>query len=89
MVLNMGPHHPATHGVLRVVLELDGETMISATPDIGHLHSGIEKTAEHKLYQLVVPYTDRMDYVSAMNNNLPYVLAVEKLLDIEIPPRDQ
>jgi NADH dehydrogenase I D subunit len=89
MVLNMGPHHPATHGVLRVVLELDGETMISAHPDIGHLHSGIEKTAEHKLYQQVIPYTDRMDYVAAMNNNLPYVLAVEKLLDVEIPPRAQ
>ena len=89
MILNMGPHHPATHGVLRVVLELDGETMISATPDIGHLHSGIEKTAEHKLYQLVVPYTDRMDYLAGMNNNLPYVLAVEKLLDVEIPPRAQ
>ena len=89
MVLNMGPHHPATHGVLRVVLELDGETIISAHPDIGHLHSGIEKTAEHKLYQQVVPYTDRMDYVAGMNNNLPYVLAVEKLLGVEIPPRAQ
>ena len=89
MVLNLGPQHPATHGVLRVVLELDGETIVSAHPDIGHLHSGIEKTAEHKLYQQVVPYTDRMDYVAGMNNNLPYVLAVEKLLDVEIPPRAQ
>jgi NADH dehydrogenase I D subunit len=89
MVLNMGPQHPATHGVLRVVLELDGETMVSAHSDIGHLHSGIEKTAESKTYQQVIPYTDRMDYVSAMNNNLPYILAVEKLLDVEIPPRAQ
>jgi len=89
MLLNFGPQHPATHGVLRVVLELDGETMVSAHPDIGHLHSGIEKTAESKTYQQVIPYTDRMDYVSGMNNNLPYILAVEKLLDVEIPPRAQ
>ncbi|HID64376.1 MAG TPA: NADH dehydrogenase (quinone) subunit D [Anaerolineae bacterium] len=89
MVLNFGPQHPATHGVLRVVLELDGETMVSAHPDIGHLHSGIEKTAESKIYQQVIPYTDRLDYVAAMNNNLPYILAVEKLLDVEIPPRAQ
>jgi NADH dehydrogenase I D subunit len=86
---NQGPHHPATHGVLRIVLELDGETMVSAHPDIGHLHSGIEKTAESKTYQQVIPYTDRMDYVSAMNNNLPYILAVEKLLDVDIPLRAQ
>ncbi len=89
MVLNMGPQHPATHGVLRVVMELDGERVISANPDIGHLHSGIEKTAEYKTYQQVIPYTDRMDYVSAMTNNLGYILAVEKLLGIESPPRAQ
>ncbi len=89
LVLNMGPQHPATHGVLRVVMELDGETVVSAHPDIGHLHSGIEKTAEHKTYQQVIPYTDRMDYVAAMTNNLGYILAVEKLLDVEIPPRAQ
>ncbi len=89
LVLNMGPQHPATHGVLRVVMELDGETVVSAYPDIGHLHSGIEKTAEYKTYQQVIPYTDRMDYVAAMTNNLGYILAVEKLLDVEIPPRAQ
>jgi NADH dehydrogenase I D subunit len=89
MVLNMGPQHPATHGVLRVVVELDGERVISAHPDIGNLHSGIEKTAEFKTYQQVIPYTDRMDYVAAMSNNLGYVLTVEKLLDLEVPPRAQ
>ncbi len=88
-ILNMGPQHPSTHGVLRVVLELDGETIVSAHPDVGHLHSGIEKTAEHKTYHQVLPYTDRMDYVAAMNNNLAYVLAVEKLLAVEVPPRAQ
>jgi NADH-quinone oxidoreductase subunit C/D len=89
LVINMGPQHPATHGVLRVVVELDGERVVSAHPDIGHLHSGIEKTAEYKTYQQVIPYTDRMDYAAAMTNNLGYVLAVEKLLDLEIPPRAQ
>ena len=89
MVLNMGPQHPATHGVLRVVVELDGERVISAHPDIGNLHSGIEKTAEYKTYQQVIPYTDRMDYVAAMTNNLGYILAVEKLLGLEIPSRAQ
>ena len=89
MVINMGPQHPATHGVLRVVVELDGERVVSAHPDIGNLHSGIEKTAESKTYQQVIPYTDRMDYVAAMTNNLGYVLTVEKLLELEIPPRAQ
>ncbi|MGQ9626911.1 MAG: NADH dehydrogenase (quinone) subunit D [Anaerolineae bacterium] len=89
MVLNVGPQHPATHGVLRVVVELEGERVVSAHPDIGHLHSGIEKTAEYKTYHQVIPYTDRMDYVAAMTNNLGYILAVEKLLDIEVPPRAQ
>jgi len=87
MTLNMGPQHPATHGVLRVVLELDGETIISATPHLGYLHTGIEKTAENKLYYKVVPMTDRMDYLAPMSNNLGYVLAVEKLLGIEIPEK--
>ncbi len=89
MILNMGPQHPSTHGVLRVIVELDGETVVKATPDIGYLHTGIEKTSEHKLYQQVVTLVDRMDYVSPMTNNLGYVLAVEKLLDLEIPPRAQ
>ncbi len=89
LVLNMGPQHPSTHGVLRVVLELDGETIVSAEPDIGNLHSGIEKIAEYRTYAQVLPYTDRMDYVAAMTNNLGYVIAVEKLLDVEIPLRAQ
>lgn len=89
MLINMGPQHPSTHGVLRVVVELEGETMLNAWPDIGHLHSGIEKTAEYKTYAQVLPYTDRMDYVAAMTNNMGYVLAVEKLLGVEIPPRAQ
>ena len=89
MLLNFGPQHPATHGVLRMVVELDGERVVDVYPDIGHLHSGIEKIAEHKLYNQIILYTDRMDYVSAMNNNLPCVLATEKLLGIKAPPRAQ
>jgi len=89
MLLNFGPQHPATHGVLRIVVELDGERLMGIYPDIGHLHSGIEKTAEHKLYNQIIPYTDRMDYVAPINNNLPCVLATEKLLDIKAPPRAQ
>lgn len=89
MVLNMGPHHPATHGVLRVILELDGETIIKAIPDIGYLHTGIEKTMESKTYAQVIPLTDRMDYVASLSNNLAYLLAVEKLLDIQAPPKAQ
>jgi len=89
MTLNMGPQHPATHGVLRVKLELDGERIISACPVIGYLHTGIEKTAESKLYHKVVPLTDRMDYLAPMSNNLGYCLAVEKLLGLEIPPKAQ
>lgn len=89
MTLNMGPQHPATHGVLRVILELDGERVIEATPVIGYLHTGIEKTAESKLYHKVVPLTDRMDYLAPMSNNLGYCLAVEKLLDLEIPLKAQ
>ncbi len=89
MIINMGPHHPSTHGVLRVVVELDGETVINVDPDLGYLHSGFEKTGEHKRYKDFVYYTDRMDYLSGMNNNFGYVLAVEKMLGIEIPERAQ
>jgi NADH dehydrogenase I D subunit len=88
-VLNMGPQHPATHGVLRLAVELDGERVISVNPDVGYLHSGFEKTGENKRYEKFIPYTDRMDYLAAMNNNLAYVLAVEKLLGVEVPPRAQ
>lgn len=87
MILNMGPQHPATHGVLRVVVELDGERIVNAAPDIGHLHSGFEKTAEHRTYQQFATYPSRMDYVSGMSNDLSYVLAVEKLLEAQVPPR--
>ncbi len=89
MVLNMGPQHPSTHGVLRLVLEIDGETVINVVPDIGYLHTGIEKTCEAKFYQQVVPLTDRIDYLSPLTNNLCYCLAVEKLLQLEIPERAQ
>src|SRR5947209_1173009 len=89
MVLNMGPQHPSTHGVLRLLLEIDGETVVRMKPDIGYLHTGIEKTCEAKFYQQVVPLTDRIDYLCPMTNNLCYVLAVEKLLGIEAPPRAQ
>ncbi len=89
MILNMGPQHPSTHGVLRLVLEIDGETVVRVAPDIGYLHTGIEKTCEAKFYQQVVPLTDRIDYCSPMHNNLCYCLAVEKLLQLEIPERAQ
>jgi NADH-quinone oxidoreductase subunit D len=89
MVLNMGPQHPSTHGVLRLVLEIDGEAIVSLAPDIGYLHTGIEKTCEAKFYQQVVPLTDRIDYLCPMTNNLVYCLAVEKLLGLEIPERAQ
>jgi NADH-quinone oxidoreductase subunit D len=89
MILNMGPQHPSTHGVLRLLLEIDGETVVRLIPDIGFLHTGIEKTCEAKFYQQVVPMTDRIDYLCPMTNNLCYVLAVEKLLGIEPPPRAQ
>ena len=87
MILNMGPQHPSTHGVLRLLLEIDGEAVVRMMPDIGFLHTGIEKTCEAKFYQQVVPLTDRIDYLCPMVNNLCYVLAVEKLLGMEIPPR--
>jgi len=89
MTLNMGPQHPSTHGVLRLVLELDGETIISAQPDIGYLHTGIEKEFEAKFYQQAVTLTDRIDYLAPLSNNLCYCLAVERLLQIEIPPKAQ
>jgi NADH-quinone oxidoreductase subunit D len=79
MILNMGPQHPSTHGVLRLVVEIDGETIVRIMPDIGYLHTGIEKTTEAKFYQQVVPLTDRIDYLCPMTNNLAYCLAVEKL----------
>ncbi len=89
MVINLGPQHPATHGVLRVVAELAGEQIVSAHCDVGYLHSGFEKTGESKRYEKFIPYTDRMDYLSGMNNNLAYVLTVEKLLGVEVPLRAQ
>jgi len=89
LTLNMGPHHPATHGVLRLVLELDGEIIVKATPHVGQLHRGIEKIAESKNYQQVIPLTDRLDYTAASLNNLGYCLAVEKLMGIEVPKRAQ
>src|SRR3954469_2508173 len=87
MVLNMGPSHPATHGVLRLVLEMDGETITKATPDVGYLHRGDEKIAENMQYNQFVPYTDRLDYLAPLANNVAYALAVEKLMGWEIPPR--
>lgn len=89
ITLNMGPQHPSTHGVLRVVLELDGEVVIKATPVLGYLHRGIEKLAEHKTYHQVITLTDRLDYTSPFINNLAYVLTVEKLLGLEVPLRAQ
>ena len=89
MVLNMGPQHPSTHGVLRVVLELDGETVIKARPEIGYLHTGIEKSCEALTYSQAITLTDRIDYLAPLSNNLGYCLAVEKLLGLEIPKRAQ
>ncbi|MGZ8385258.1 MAG: NADH dehydrogenase (quinone) subunit D [Nitrospira sp.] len=87
LLLNMGPQHPSTHGVVRVVLELDGERIVKATPDLGYLHRGVEKLAEGLAYMQIIPHTDRLDYVCAMANNYAYVRAVEKLLDITVPER--
>ncbi|SEF59276.1 NADH dehydrogenase subunit D [Bryocella elongata] len=89
MVLNMGPQHPSTHGVLRLVIEVDGETIVSMAPDIGYLHTGIEKTCEAKFFNQVTPLTDRIDYLCPMTNNTAYALAVEKLLQLEVPERAQ
>jgi NADH-quinone oxidoreductase subunit D len=87
MTVNMGPQHPSTHGVLRLVLELDGETIVSASPTIGYLHTGIEKTAEQKKWQQVIPLVERMDYLSAQSNSIAFCLATETLLGIELPER--
>jgi len=91
MVLNMGPSHPSTHGVLRIILELDGEIITKATPDVGYLHRGDEKIAENMTYTQFIPYTDRLDYLAPLANNVAYALAVEKLLgiDTQLPPRCQ
>jgi NADH-quinone oxidoreductase subunit D len=87
MTVNMGPQHPSTHGVLRLVLELDGETVVNVSPTIGFLHTGIEKTAEQKKWQQVIPLVERMDYLGPQSNSLAYCLSVEKLLGIEVPDR--
>jgi NADH-quinone oxidoreductase subunit D len=87
LTVNMGPQHPSTHGVLRLVLELDGETVLSAAPTIGYLHTGIEKTAEQKKWQQVIPLVERMDYLSAQSNSMAFCLSVEKLLGLELPER--
>jgi NADH-quinone oxidoreductase subunit D len=89
MVLNMGPQHPSTHGVLRVILELDGEIVVKAQPVIGYLHTGIEKSCEAKTYSQAITLTDRLDYLAPLSNNLCYCLAVEKLLGLEVPKRAQ
>jgi NADH-quinone oxidoreductase subunit D len=91
MVLNMGPSHPSTHGVLRILLELDGEIITKATPDVGYLHRGDEKIAENMTYTQFIPYTDRLDYLAPLANNVAYALAVEKLMgiDSQLPLRCQ
>ncbi len=89
LVLNMGPQHPSTHGVLRVILKLDGERVLGSECVIGYLHRGVEKIGENRTYQQFAPYVDRMDYIAAVSNGLGYCLAVEKLLDVEAPPRAQ
>lgn len=89
MMLNMGPHHPSTHGVLRLLLELDGEEIVNCLPDIGYLHTGIEKNIESKTYEKGVTLTDRMDYLSPMSNNMVFSMAVEKLVDLDVPERAQ
>jgi NADH-quinone oxidoreductase subunit D len=83
LVLNMGPSHPSTHGVLRILVEMDGETITKAVPDVGYLHRGDEKIAENMTYNQFVPYTDRLDYLAPLANNVAYVLAVEKLMGID------
>ena len=86
MTVNMGPQHPSTHGVLRLVLELSGETVVSADTTIGFLHTGIEKTAEQKKWQQVIPLVERMDYLGAQSNSLAFILSVERLLGVEAMP---
>lgn len=87
MIISVGPHHPSTHGVLRLILELDGETVVNCVPEVGFLHTGIEKTAENLTWEQAITVIDRMDYLSPVSNNLAYVLGVEKLLGVEAPPR--
>ena len=87
MILNMGPQHPATHGVLRLLIKLDGETVLGVVPELGYLHRGYEKIAEASTYHEFIPHTDRLDYLSPLSNNVAYALAVEKLAGIEIPRR--
>src|SRR5450631_4288007 len=87
MTVNMGPQHPSTHGVLRLVLELDGEIVRAAAPTIGYLHTGIEKTAEQKKWQQCIPLVERMDYLSSQSNSMAFCLSVETLLGVEIPER--
>jgi len=89
VVLNMGPQHPSTHGVLRLIVELDGEVIVNVIPDIGFLHTGVEKNMEAKTYQKAEVMTDRLDYLNTMGNNLAYVMAIEKLIDLDVPPRAQ
>jgi NADH-quinone oxidoreductase subunit D len=89
MTISMGPQHPSTHGVLRLELVLDGEMVVKATPDIGYLHTGMEKLFEYKKYQQGIVITDRMDYLNPLGNNLAYCMAGEKLLGLEIPERAQ
>src|SRR6195256_38013 len=87
MTVNMGPQHPSTHGVLRIVLTLDGELLLSASPTIGYLHTGIEKTCEQKKWQQVIPLVERMDYLSAQSNSMCFCMSVERLLGVELPER--
>src|SRR6266446_10697179 len=87
MVVNMGPSHPSTHGVLRLVLTLDGEVVKAVQPHLGYLHRGMEKIAETMTYHQFIPYTDRLDYLAPLSNNVGFVLAVEKLIGLEVPPR--
>ena len=89
MELNFGPQHPSTHGVLRIVLKVDGERILEAKPDVGYLHRGTEKLFETETYPMGIPHTDRMDYVAAATNNHAYCLTVEKLLGVEVPRRAQ
>ena len=89
MTLNMGPQHPATHGVMRLVVDLQGETVVGMDPQLGYLHRGIEKWMESRTYHQIIPMTDRLEYITCMNNNLGYVVAVEKLAGITVPERAQ
>ena len=89
VLLNMGPQHPSTHGVLRLLLELDGETIVSCIPDIGFLHTGIEKNMESKRYEQAATMTDRLDYLNTVGNVLAYCLAIEELTGLDVPPRAQ